>query len=126
MTNEDVFEITGSSPLSSRLKFFWLCWAGHVNQMPKQRIPRLLHGVLQEGTCQTGCPRLRFKDIIKTDLKHFDIEPESWTSLSKDQGNWRANLHAGHIKDTREASQNSEKGTSNTKVESEETTHCRL
>ena len=101
MTNEDVFEITASGPLSSRLKFFRLRWAGHVNRMPKQRIPRLLlHGVLQEGTRQTGRPRLRFKDVIKRDLKDFDIEPESWTSLSNDRDNWRANLHDGRTKDT--------------------------
>jgi len=101
MTNEDVFRITGSGPLSSRLKFFRLRWAGHVNRMPQRRIPRLLlHGVLEEGTRHTGRPRLKFKDVIKRDLKDFDIEPVAWTSLSRDRASWRSKLHAGRLHDT--------------------------
>ena len=102
MTNEEVFKITGSGPLSSRLKFFRLRWAGHVNRMPCDRIPRLLlHGVLEEGTRQTGRPRLRFKDVLKRDLKDFNIEPESWTTLSKERPSWRSSLHAGRLHDTK-------------------------
>ena len=101
MTNEEVFRFTGSGPLSSRLKFFCLRWAGQVNRMPQHRIPRLLlHGVLEEGTRQTGRPRLRFKDVIKRDLKDFNIEPEAWTSISRDRVNWRSKLHAGRLDDT--------------------------
>ena len=101
MTNEEVFQITGSGPLSSRLKFIRLRWAGHVNRMPNHRIPRLLmHGVLEEGSRQTGRPRLRFKDVMKRDLKDFSITPESWTLLSKDRPNWRSRLHGGRRIDT--------------------------
>lgn len=39
----------------------------------------LLYSVLEKGTCQTGRPRLRFKDVIKRDLKDFVIEPGIWT-----------------------------------------------
>ena len=101
MTNEDVFKITGSGPLSSRLKHFRLRWAGHLNRMPKHRIPRLLlHGVLSEGSRRTGRPHLRFKDVLKRDLRDFGIEPEQWTNLSRDRLNWRHSLHNGKKIDT--------------------------
>jgi len=55
MTNKDVFPLTGSGPLSSKLNFLRLLWAGHLNRMPKHRIPQiLLHGVLSEGSRQKG------------------------------------------------------------------------
>ena len=88
MTDE-VFRITGSRPLSSSLKFFRLRLAGHVNRMPQHRISRLvLHGVLEEETRHTGRPRLKFKDVIKQNLKDFSIEPVAWTSLSIDHASW--------------------------------------
>ena len=81
MTNGDVFEIIGSGPLSSRLKLFPLRWASHVNRIRKQRISRLLpHGVSQEGTRHIGIPKLRFENVLREDLKDFDIEPEYRTS----------------------------------------------
>ena len=70
MTNERLFEITKSQPLSTRLKFTRLRWAGHLTRMPSSRLPHaILHGVLEEGTRTVGRPRLRFKDVLKRDLK---------------------------------------------------------
>ena len=101
IANEDIFKITGSGPLSSRLKFYRLRWAGHVNRMSQHRIPcLLLHGVLEMGTRQKGRPRLRFKDVLKRGLKDFGVEPLSWTSLSRDRPSWRSKLHAGRLRDT--------------------------
>ena len=102
MSNEEVFRLTGSGPLSSRLKFIRLRWAGHVDRMPIDRIPHmLLHGVLESGTRKTGRPCLRYKDVLKRDLKDFAIKPESWTTASKDRVPWRTKLHAGRQTDTR-------------------------
>ena len=101
MTNEEGFRITGSGPRPSRLKFFRLRWAGHVNRMPKHRITRfLLHGVLEERTRPTGRPRLRFKNVVKRDLKDISVEPVAWTSLSKYRASWRSRLQAGSLHDT--------------------------
>ncbi|XP_067937112.1 uncharacterized protein [Watersipora subatra] len=44
LTNSDLFRLTGSSPLFTRLKFIRLCKAGHFNHLPADGIPRqLLH-----------------------------------------------------------------------------------
>jgi len=96
MTNEELFKITNSGPLSSRLKFIRLRWAGQVNRMPPSRIPHsILHGVLEEGTRHIGRPKLRFKDVLKRDLVDFGIQPESWTVASRNRDQWRAQLHKG-------------------------------
>ena len=88
MTNEELFTVTNSEPLSSTLKFNRLRWAGHVNRMPRSRIPHsVLHGVLEEGTLHMGRPKLRFKDVLKRDLIDFDIKPESWTTLPRNREN---------------------------------------
>jgi hypothetical protein len=96
MTNKDLFMQTGSCPLSSRLKLIRLRWAGHVNRMPRTRTPHMiLHGVLENATRRKGRPRLRFKDVLKRDLKDFSIQPETWTSASRNRPNWRRSLYAG-------------------------------
>ena len=37
-------------------------------------------------------PRIRFKDIIKINLKLRDIKFDSWTSLSQQRDKWRATI----------------------------------
>ena len=43
-----------------------LRWLGHICRMGKGRIPKdILYGKLEMGTCKTGCPLLRFKDVSR-------------------------------------------------------------
>ena len=96
MTNETLFSITNSRPLSSQLKFNRLRWTGHAHRMSRTRLPhKLLHSVLKEGTRPIGRPRLRYKDVLKRDLRDFNIDPTSWTSACSDRVSWRSNLHEG-------------------------------
>ena len=96
MTNEELFLVTKSEPMSSRLKFMRLRWAGHVTRMPKHRIPRiLLHSVLEKGTRQTGRPKLRFKDVLTRYFQDFNISPDTWTEEASHRNQWRANIHKG-------------------------------
>lgn len=100
MTNEELFQLTGSGPLSSRLKFTRLRWAGHVHRMPRERLPHaVLHSVLKDGTRSVGRPRLRLKDVLKRDLKDFGLSPDSWTEMSQHRDSWRTKLHTGKKKD---------------------------
>ncbi|XP_067939704.1 uncharacterized protein [Watersipora subatra] len=101
LTNEGLFRLTGSAPLSTKLKFIRLRWAGHVNHTPVDRIPhQLLHGVLENGTRPTARPYLRFKDLLKRDLKDFNIVPNTWTTVSEDRVQWRTKLYSGSKADT--------------------------
>ena len=65
--------------------------------MSKSRLPRrkysILHSVLEEGTRPIRRPCLRYKDVVKRDLRDFNIEPSTWTSACTDRSAWRTNLH---------------------------------
>ena len=73
-----------------------LRWAGHVARMPDHRLPKqLLYGELKEGKRSRGCPKKRYKDSLKSSLKAFDIEVESWESDAQDRQRWRSQVASG-------------------------------
>ena len=81
ITNEWLFQITNSRPLSSKLKLIWLTWLGHVQRIPKDGLPRcIFHSLLQEGT---------------RPVRDFNTESSTWTSVALNWGIWRDRLHKG-------------------------------
>ena len=61
----------------------------HICRMGKGRIPKdLLYGKLGKGTCKTGCPLFRFKDVCKRVMKSAAIDIESWELMVKDRSTW--------------------------------------
>lgn len=96
LSNEELFKITKSQPLSSRLKFIRLRWAGHITRMEPHRLPRsIFYGALEQGDRPVGRPRLRFKDVLKRDLIDFQIPTRSWSQLASNRSGWRSMLHDG-------------------------------
>lgn len=70
-----------------------LCWLRHVHRMDDGRIPKdILYGELRTGKLSTGHPQLRFKDVVKRDMKALDIDVRSWEDLAADQPRWRSTL----------------------------------
>ena len=64
---------------------------GHLMRMSPDRLPKqILYSQLSSGHRNRGRPRLRFKDTIKRNLKLRDIKTDSWTSLSQQIDQWRA------------------------------------
>ena len=75
-----------------------LRWLGHVHRMPDGRIPKdLLYGELASGKRSTGRPQLRYRDVVKRDMKTVDINTESWESLAANRSKWRGVLTT-HLK----------------------------
>ncbi len=102
MTNEELFHVTNSGPLSSRLKLFRLRWAEHVNRLPRERLHHmLLHSVLKEGSRPIGRPKLRFKNVLKRDLKDFNSDHQNMTDISQDRDFWHTIIHQGQHFDAR-------------------------
>lgn len=84
MSNEELFYLSQSGPLSSKLKFTRLRCAGHVNGMPKERFPHAIHhSVWNEGSRRIGRPWLWYKEVLKKDPKDIWIDPGSWAQLSQ-------------------------------------------
>ncbi|KAK0133547.1 putative uncharacterized transposon-derived protein F52C9.6 [Merluccius polli] len=76
--NSFILEKTGSSDLYTIIRQRHLRWAGHIQRMDDARLPKLLlYGELANAPRKQGRPRLRFKDVIKRDLKYFSINLDS-------------------------------------------------
>ena len=78
--------------------------------MPVGRIPRdLLYEELASGKRPTGRPQLRYRDVVKRDMKAVDINTEPWESLaanrSKRRGAMTERLKAGEEKLTQAATE---------------------
>ncbi|KAI0224060.1 hypothetical protein LSAT2_024917 [Lamellibrachia satsuma] len=73
-----------------------LRWAGHVARMPDHRLPKkLFYGELQQGKRSHGVQKKRFKDTLKTSLKAFAINPDSWEQTVMDRAMWHSSVHKG-------------------------------
>ena len=70
VTNTEVLEHTGSLSMPSLLIQQRLRWLGHAHRMEPDHLPReILYGELREGVRCVGRRLLRYKDIIKQDLR---------------------------------------------------------
>ena len=93
VTNKEILERTGLPSMEDLLIRRNLRWNGHLMRMSPDRLPKqVLYSQLSSGQRKRGCPRLRFKDTIKRNLKLRDIKIDSWTSLSQQRDKWRATV----------------------------------
>ena len=69
---------------------------GHAHRMEPDRQPReILYGELREGVRREGRPLLRYKDVIKRDLRSAQIDTSAWEDIAKDRESWRQSVKAG-------------------------------
>ena len=96
--NTEVLSRAGLLSMYTLLRQRRLRWLGHVHRMPDGRIPKdLLYGELASGKRSTGRPQLRYRDVVKRDMKTVDISTESWESLAANRSKWRGALTT-HLK----------------------------
>ena len=96
VTEVEVLQQAGMTNMISILRERRLRWLGHVCRMDPGRIPKdLLYGQQAVGTRPTGRPRLRYKDVCKTDLKQCQIDVLSWERLAEDRALWRLAVRKG-------------------------------
>ena len=58
--------------------------------MPDERLPKIiLYGELQIRKLSHGGQKKRYKDTLKTFLKDFNIQTESWEQIAQDRTKWR-------------------------------------
>ena len=78
------------------LKLAQLRWTGHVTRMPDERLPKqILYGELQAGKRSHGGQKKLYKDTLKTSLKDFNIQKESWEQIAQDRTKWRCLIRWG-------------------------------
>ena len=73
--NTEVLNTTKSVDLWSHLQKSRVRWAGHMSRMDDSRIPKqVLYGKLPNCARRPGRPKLRFKDVVKRDLRSFAMD----------------------------------------------------
>ena len=110
MPNTEVLSRAGLPSMFTLLRQRRLRWLGHVYRMPEGRISRdLLYSELASGKRPTRRPQLRYRDVVKSDMKAVDINTESGESLAANRSKWRAaltnQLKAGEEKLTQAATE---------------------
>ena len=91
ITNLEIIQCCNSTPLSSILK--------HGHRMPIDRLPKQ---IMYGGKRPVGRPKLRYKDVIKRDLKDYSIDPMHWQTVAEERPIWRTSLTGGSAIDIKQ------------------------
>ena len=65
-----------------------LQWAGHVERMADDRLPKRAAELREQGRRRQGRPRLRWEDCVKRDARKAG-EEEDWKKKTRDRGGWK-------------------------------------
>ena len=66
---------------------------GNALRMGAEQFPKfLLYSELVIGKRDRGCPKLRFKDVCKRDLKSLNIRTNEWELLANNRAKWRSTV----------------------------------
>ena len=68
-------------------------WAGHVERMKEDRLPRMVYVHQERGKRKRGRPRMRWRDCIERDMRKAELEDMDWRMVAQDRGKWRSVVH---------------------------------
>ena len=86
ITNVDRLNRAGLPSMADILIEKGLRWLGHFYRMGTERLPRqLLYSQLCEGSRNRGRPKLRFKDVMKRNMKQRNINNNTWQQTAEDR-----------------------------------------
>jgi hypothetical protein len=88
ISNQSIYKITNSRPISELIRERRMKWAGHVRRMNEQRIPKkILFGEVVNGKRGRGRPALSWERCLKADCESKNVN--NWVSMSKNRVEWR-------------------------------------
>ena len=91
--NADILNRAGMPSMADILIEKGLRCLGHVHRMGTKRLPRqLLYSQLCEGSRNRGRPKLRFKDVMKRNMKERNINNNIWQQTAEDRPGWRRKI----------------------------------
>ena len=65
-----------------------LQWAGHIERIADDRLPKRAAELREQGRRRRGRPRLRWEDCVKRDVRKVG-EEEDWKKKIRDRGGWK-------------------------------------
>lgn len=94
VTNNEILQRSHLPSMFTLLRQRRLRWLGHVRRMEDGRIPKdLLYGDLANGSRPRGRPKLRFRDVVKRDMKAIKLDPNEWEELADNRTLWRGTIN---------------------------------
>ena len=66
-------------------------WAGHVERMAVDRLPKRAAESREEGRMRRGRPMLRWDDCVKIYVRKAG-EEEDWKKKTRDRGGWKYHM----------------------------------
>ena len=70
--------------LTERLVRSRLQWAGHVDKISDDRLPKSAAELCEQGRTRRGRPRLRWEDCVKRDVRKAG-EEDDWKKKTRDR-----------------------------------------
>ena len=90
VSNDEIYRSSGLAPMTDIPIERNLRWTGHVYRIDAERMPRqLLYSQLSSEAINQGRPRLRFKDVVKGNLKWRDISLDTWQTGAQERPVWK-------------------------------------
>ncbi|BHF60061.1 hypothetical protein SprV_0100302200 [Sparganum proliferum] len=94
--DSEALERTGILSIHAMPKQLKLCWSGHLVRMDDERLPkRHFYGNVATFSRRRVGRVWRYKDTLKTSMKHLKINPTNWEDLVLDRSIWRRALKTG-------------------------------
>ena len=94
--NNEVLTRCSCSTIHSVVAERTLRWAGHVQRMPEERLPKaIFYSELADGRRSIGRPKKRYKDYLQDTMKKCDIGPGSFEATASDRSAWKQAVRRG-------------------------------
>ena len=88
--NEEVYNIYNEPNIMKTIKIGRLRWAGHVERMSDESVPKKILHTKPQGRRSVGRPKLRWLDGVQRDIEAVGIR--DWRSTCQDRRRWRLML----------------------------------
>jgi hypothetical protein len=88
--NDELYMLFKEPKLTTAIRLARLRWAGHVQRMVDDQMPKRLLYTKPRGKRQVGRPRARRLDEVNSDTRQIGIR--RWWTRALDKGEWRGLL----------------------------------
>jgi hypothetical protein len=89
--NKEINTLYGDPELSTVIKLKRLQWAGHVQRMESQNIPRMVMAGQVFGKRPVGKPKKRWMDAVKEDSCQI-LNWRNWEVKAQNRDEWRSRI----------------------------------
>ena len=90
ITNDEVYRLTSTMPLSQIVETRRMKYAGHILRMSSDRDQKVAMKWRPEGRRKRGRPKLTWRRTFEQDLERRGLDLESAEEVASDRAKWRS------------------------------------